>query len=173
MADATKTDTDLFARLDALGIAHETVTHPPVYTVEESQGLRGQLDGAHVKNLFLRDKKKRIWLATVLEERTVDLKSLKGILGAQGSLSFGSAELLAEVLGVEPGSVTPFGVVNDTERRVTVVLDSGIFDHETVNAHPLRNDKTTRVATADLQRFLEAEGYTPLLHDFGAAPAAA
>ena len=164
----TKTDDDLYARLESLGIAQRTIEHPPVFTVEESQSLRGQLDGAHVKNLFLRDKKKRIWLATVLEDREVDIKSLKKAIGAQGSLSFGSAELLWEVLGVKPGSVTPFSVINDPEHRVTVVVDKGLFDHEVVNAHPLRNDRTTQIASDDLRRFFTEEGYEPLELDFGA-----
>lgn len=163
-----KGEADLLARLDALGIAHETVAHEPVFTVEESQALRGQLDGAHVKNMFLRDKKKRLWLVTVLEDRTVDLKALKKRIGAQGSLSFGDADLLMAVVGVSPGSVTPFGVINDAEKRLTVVLDAGILDHATVNAHPLRNDKTTRIASADLERFIAAEGYTAEIVDFGA-----
>ncbi|MBP5857981.1 prolyl-tRNA synthetase associated domain-containing protein [Marivibrio halodurans] len=163
-----KGEADLLARLDALGIAHETVAHEPVFTVEESQALRGQLDGAHVKNMFLRDKKKRLWLVTVLEDRAVDLKALKKRIGAQGSLSFGDADLLMAVVGVSPGSVTPFGVINDAEKRLTVVLDAGIFGHGTVNAHPLRNDKTTRIAAADLKRFIAAEGYEAEIVDFGA-----
>lgn len=162
-----KGEEELYARLDELGIAHETVEHEPVFTVNESQKLRGQLDGAHVKNMFLRDKKKRLWLATVLEDREVDLKGLKKRIGAQGSLSFGNADLLMEVVGVIPGAVTPFGVINDADKRLTVILDAGIFEEETVNAHPLRNDKTTRISTNDLKKFMEAEGYSPEIIDFG------
>eukprot|EP00752_Nemacystus_decipiens_P000024 g24.t1 len=159
---------DLLARLDALAIPHETVAHAPVFTVEESQTLRGQLGGAHVKNLFLRDKKKRLWLVTVLEDRQVDLKALKKRLGAQGSLSFGDADLLMAVCGVIPGAVTPFAILNDVDRRLSVVLDAGIFAHEHVNAHPLRNDKTTRIPAQDLKRFVAAEGYDAEIVDFGA-----
>jgi Ala-tRNA(Pro) deacylase len=158
----------LFRRLDALGIDYRTHRHPPVFTVEEAKALRGTLPGAHVKNLFLRDKKKRIWLVTALEEREIDLKALKRRLGAQGSLSFGSAELLFEVLGVEPGSVTPFGVVNDRAGRAAVVLDKGALQNNPVNAHPLRNDMTTAVSPDGLLRFLEAENHTPEIVDFGA-----
>lgn len=157
---------ELYERLDELGIDHRTVEHAQVFTVEESQSLRGTLPGAHVKNLFLRDKKRRIWLVTVLEERDVDLKALKRELGAQGSISFGSPELLMETLGVIPGSVTPFGVINDKERIVTVVLDKGLFDHATVNAHPLRNDRTTAVSGEGLMTFIKAEGYEPVIIDF-------
>jgi Ala-tRNA(Pro) deacylase len=166
--DTAPRDADaLFRRLDALGIAHETHRHPPVFTVEEAKALRGTLPGAHVKNLFLRDKKKRIWLVTALEERQIDLKALKRRLGAQGSLSFGTAELLLEVLGVQPGAVTPFGILNDRSGRASVVLDKGALEKGRVNAHPLRNDMTTAVSPDGLLRFLEAEGHPPEIVDFG------
>lgn len=163
------TDADgLFARLDALGIAHTTHRHPPVFTVEESKDLRGVLPGSHVKNLFLRDKKKRIWLVTALEERQIDLKALRKRLGASGSLSFGSADLLMEVLGVTPGAVTPFGVINDRDGRAAMVLDAGVLEAGPVNAHPLQNDMTTALAPGDLLKFLEAENHPPEVIDFGA-----
>lgn len=162
-----KTDQDLYQRLAALGIDHKTTEHAPVFTVEESQQLRGRLDGAHIKNLFLRDRKKRMWLCTVLEDREIDLKALRKRLGAQGSLSFGAPDLLMEVLGVIPGSVTPLAIVNDTERQVTVVLDDGLFEEDLVNCHPLRNDRTTTLRGEDLLRFLRAEGYEPERIDFG------
>jgi Ala-tRNA(Pro) deacylase len=159
----------LFRRLDALGIQYRSHTHPPVFTVEEAKALRGTLPGAHVKNLFLRDKKKRIWLVTALEERPIDLKALRRRLGAQGSLSFGSAELLYEVLGVAPGAVTPFGVMNDRAGQARVVLDKGVLENGPVNAHPLRNDMTTTVSPDGLLRFLEAENHAPEVVDFAAA----
>lgn len=112
----------LFARLDALGIAHRTYTHPPVFTVEEAKELRGVLPGGHCKSLFLKDKKAGLWLVVALEECRVDLKKLSDALGAP-RFSFGSAELLHEVLGVRPGSVTPFAAINDAAVRVTVVLE--------------------------------------------------
>lgn len=165
------TDTDLFAKLDAMGIAHETVAHEPAFTVNDAQHLRGELEGAHIKNLFLRDKKKNIWLVTVLEEREVDLKQLRGVLGAKGNLSFGSPDLLMDCLGVIPGSVTPLGVVNDRDGRVSVVLDKGILDHAKANVHPLRNDRTTQIAAQDLLRLLEAENHSPAILDFADLPA--
>lgn len=157
----------LYARLSALGIAHRTVAHPAVYTVEESRALRGRLSGAHIKNLFLRDRKKRLWLCTVLEDRDVDLKALRRRLGAQGNLSFGAPDLLWEILGVVPGAVTPLAMINDTEGRVTMVLDEGVLAHDEVNAHPLRNDRTTTLSSADLLTFLDAEGHAPIRIDFG------
>jgi len=163
-----KTYEELFARLSDLAIAYENHEHPPVFTVAESQNLRGSLPGAHVKNLFLRDKKKSIWLVTVLEDREVDLKALRKRLGAAKTLSFGSPELLMEVLGVEPGAVTPYGVINDSTGRATVILDQGLFDHSLVNAHPLRNDMTVAVAPNGLIDFLEAQNHAPEIIDFGA-----
>src|SRR5262247_2552490 len=108
------TPADLFAFLDRLGIAHSTVTHPALFTVEQSQALRGTIPGGHTKNLFLRDKKGALYLVTALEDAAIELKSLHRLLGASGRFSFGSAEQMREVLGVEPGAVTPFGAVNDS-----------------------------------------------------------
>ncbi len=150
----------LHARLDALGIAYRCVQHPPVFTVEEAKALRGELPGAHIKNLFLRNKKGRMWLVTCLEDREVDLKALGERLEA-GRFSFGSAERLMTYLGVRPGAVTPFAVINDKGGEVTMVLDSGVMGAGPVNCHPLVNDMTTALAPEDLLRFLEAEGHPP------------
>ena len=111
-----KSPDQLFAYLDSLGIKHATVTHPPVFTVEQAKRLRGELPGGHTKNLFLRDKKHAIYMVVALESAEIDLKSLHRQLGANGRFSFGSSDLLREVWGVEPGSVTPFGAINDTRR---------------------------------------------------------
>ncbi|MDJ0684222.1 MAG: prolyl-tRNA synthetase associated domain-containing protein [Alphaproteobacteria bacterium] len=171
MQDAIGED-GLYQRLDALRIAHRTIEHDPAFTVAESQAILERIDadlgGASIKNLFLRDKKKSVWLAVVLEDRKVDLKALKTALGAKGNLSFGSPELLIELMGVIPGAVTPFGVINDRENRIAVVLDKAIFDQSEVNAHPLRNDRTTQIACADLLTFLKAEGKDPTILDFDA-----
>lgn len=150
----------LLARLDALGIAHRTVEHPPVFTVEEAKAHRGDLPGHHIKNLFLRNKKEEMWLVVVLEDRAIDLKALGGKLGA-GRLSFGSPERLRAFLGVEPGSVTPFAAINDTEHRVRVVLDRALAEGGPINAHPLTNTMTTAVSIADLLRFFAATGHAP------------
>jgi Ala-tRNA(Pro) deacylase len=151
----------LFAYLDGLGIAHKTFSHPPVFTVEQAKKLRGEVPGAHTKNLFLRDKKDNVFLVTALEGTDIDLKGLHRVLGASGRFSFGSANLLRELMGVEPGSVTPFGVINDTEPRVNVVLDPAMMEFETLNFHPLVNTMTTSIARDDLVRFLEATGHPP------------
>ena len=150
----------LFARLDQLGIAHRTVEHPPVFTVEEAKALRGDLPGHHIKNLFLRNKKEEMWLVVALEDRAIDLKRLGEALGA-GRLSFGSAERLKRHLGVDPGSVTPLALVNDEAHAVRLVLDRGVADGGPVNAHPLVNTMTTALSPADLLRFFAATGHTP------------
>ena len=154
----------LLAFLDSLGIASTTVRHPPVYTVEEAKALRGDIPGGHCKNLFLKDKKDQLWLVVALEERPVDLKSLDKRIGA-ARLSFGKAELLWEVLGVEPGSVTPFALLNDEARRVRVVLDRGMMQIRPLNYHPMHNAATTTIQPEDLARFLAATGHDPLMVD--------
>jgi Ala-tRNA(Pro) deacylase len=163
----------LFAYLDSLGIAHQTMTHPPVFTVEQAKALRGKIEGAHTKNLFLRDKKNELYLVVALESSRIDLKSLHRLLGASGRFSFGAADLLREVWGVEPGSVTPFGAVSDTDGRVTVVLDAAMMEHEILNFHPLLNTMTTSIARADLVKFLEATGHKPRIEQVSGAPAEA
>ena len=165
------TPDQLFAFLDSLGIVHKTVKHPPVFTVDEARALRGQLPGGHTKNLFLRDKKHALFLVVVGEDALIDLKGLHRLLGASGRFSFGSADLLGEVLGVTPGSVTPFAAINDTDGRVTVVLDAAMMEHETLNYHPLINTMTTSIARQDLVKFLAATGHPPRIERVsGAAP---
>ena len=152
---------DLFAFLDELGIAVTTVTHAPLFTVAQSQTLRGELAGGHTKNLFLKDKKGALFLVTALEDAAIELKSLHRRLGASGRFSFGPADALLETLGVAPGAVTPFGVINDTAARVTVILDETLMRHHTINAHPLTNTMTTSIARDDLVKFLESTGHPP------------
>jgi Ala-tRNA(Pro) deacylase len=149
----------LFAFFDRLGIAHRTITHPAVFTVEESQSLRGKIPGGHTKNLFLRDKKGALYLVVASEDAVIELRSLHRLLGATGRFSFASSDLLRATLGVEPGSVTPFAAINDTGHRVTVVLDAAMMAHATLNFHPLVNTMTTSIARDDLVRFLAAAGH--------------
>ena len=164
----------LFAYLDELGISHTTVKHPPVFTVEQAARLRGAVAGGHTKNLFLRDKKHELYLVVALEDAGIDLKGLHRQLGATGRFSFGASDLLREVWGVEPGSVTPFGAINDREGRVTVVLDGAMMEHETLNYHPLVNTMTTSIKRDDLVKFLEATGHIPRIERVsGPSPGAA
>lgn len=164
---------DLFALLAGLGIATQTTQHPPLFTVEESRRLRGVLPGLNAKNLFLKDKKDALFLVVAEEGAAIDLKRLHETIGARGRLSFGSAERLLAVLGVTPGSVTPFALINDRPPSVQLVLDARFAAADAANFHPLINTATTTIAGADLMRFFAATGHDPLLVDFseGAEPA--
>lgn len=151
---------DLFAVLDGLNIAHRTVSHPRVFSVEEARRHRGEIPGGHTKNLFLKDKKGAMVLLVADEEAAINLKTLHSVLGCQ-RLSFGRPETLMTHLGVEPGSVTPFAIINDREGRVGVVLDGTLMAHEALSFHPLDNTMTTTIATRDLVAFLSAHGHAP------------
>ena len=163
---APLTDSDLFARLDALGIAHRTQSHAPVFTVEEAKALRGEIVGGHTKNLFLKDAKGRLWLVSALQDTRIDLKALPAVIGS-AKLSFGKPELMAGTLGVTPGSVTAFALMNDAQRRVTFVLDKALLAKEPLNFHPMINTATTAVSAEGFLRFLGALGVEPILVDFG------
>ena len=164
MPPSPLTPEQLFERFDALGIVCLTYSHPRVFTVAEATALRGSLPGGHCKSLFLKDKKGGYWLAVMLEERRIDLKMLALQLEAP-RFSFGSAADLYKVLGVRPGSVTPFALVNDVEHLVTPVLDAAMLDHDPLNYHPLSNDRTTAIASVDLLRFIAACGHVPRIID--------
>jgi Ala-tRNA(Pro) deacylase len=155
------TPDELFAFLARLGIATSTVEHPPLFTVQESRELRGQIPGAHTKNLFLIDRKDRLFLVVAEEDAEIDLKGLHRRIGASGRLSFGRPELLRATLGVEPGSVTPFAAINDVAHRVAILIDAALASLDELNCHPLTNTRTTRLATADLLRFLRETGHEP------------
>ncbi|HLI68017.1 MAG TPA: prolyl-tRNA synthetase associated domain-containing protein [Caulobacteraceae bacterium] len=159
----TKTGSDaLFAALDRLGVAHETLWHEPVYRVGEGAEIKAQLAGGHTKNLFLKDAKDRLWLVSALAETTIDLKGLPARIGS-ARLSFGSAALMAETLGVEPGSVTAFALMNDADRRVTFVLDAALMREALVNFHPLTNTGTTQISREGFLAFLAAIGVEPMI----------
>jgi Ala-tRNA(Pro) deacylase len=163
---------DLIAYLAALGVETETVEHPPLHTVEDSQALRGDIPGGHTKNLFVKDKKNRLFLLVSGETTAIDLKRVHEKIGAQGRVSFGSADLLEEVWGVRPGAVTPFGAINDQAGKVRVVLDEAMMRHERLNFHPLVNTRTTGLASADLIKFLRATGHEPQVVALGQDQAA-
>ena len=148
---------DLFARLDALGVTHKTTQHRPVFTVEEGADIKAQLPGGHTKNLFLKDKKGALFLLCALGETAIDLNAVSKLIGA-GRFSFGSAERLYEHLGVTPGSVTIFALINDPDRRGRMLLGDGLFARDPDQFHPLRNDTTTGIGRAGLLRFVESLG---------------
>ncbi|MBV6634113.1 MAG: prolyl-tRNA synthetase associated domain-containing protein [Alphaproteobacteria bacterium] len=151
---------DLLAKLDELGIAYQRHHHEPLFTVADSQAMRGQIDGAHIKNLFVKNKKGQIWMITVLEHRSVDLNTLAKQIGA-GRVSFAKPELLWQYWGVRPGAVTPFGAINDSENVVTVILDEALKGEACVNCHPLVNDQTIGVSADDLVKFLTHTNHEP------------
>lgn len=155
-----RTRQELFLTLAELAIETRTVDHPAVFTVAESDTVDIPLPGAHTKNLFLKDDKGALFLIIANSETRVDLKAVSKRLGA-GRLSFGKPELLMETLGVAPGSVTAFAVMNDTEKRVKVVVDEALLADETVNCHPLENTATTNIAREDLLRFIRSTGHEP------------
>jgi Ala-tRNA(Pro) deacylase len=157
------TPEDLLAFLASLAIPTDTIEHPPLFTVEESSALRSDITGGHTKNLFVKDKKSRLFLLVLGAYAQVDLKRVHEKIGGQGRVSFGSAELLEEVWGVRPGSVTPFGAINDKTGQVTIVLDAAMMAHERLNFHPLVNTRTTGLASADLVKFLRATGHEPMI----------
>lgn len=159
-----KSRAELFAFLDSLGIGHETIEHPPVFTVEEAQAHTHHLPGGHTKNLFLEDKVGGLWLVTCLDEQPVKVNALARLLEAP-RFSFGKPDRLMEVLGVEPGSVTALALINDTERRVQPVLDTKLLAHELINCHPLANTATTTLKSVDLLHFITALGYAPIQID--------
>ena len=157
---------DLFRRLEELSIEFETLTHSPLQTVAESKSLLPKLPGSHIKNLFLRDKKRTYFLLTVPQDRQINLKVLRTVIAARGTLSFGSAERLMDLLGVKPGAVTPFSVINDKENRVSAFLDESLIKTPVINAHPLRNDMTTSLRVDALLKFMTAENHNPTLINF-------
>ena len=152
----------LYARLTTLGIAWKTHEHAPVFTVEEAAALYASQPGGHTKNLFLKDKKNGLWLVVARDELRIDLNGLSRQLGAP-RFSFGAAQLLIETLGIEPGSVTPFAVMNDVECKVRLILDEGMLALEPLNFHPLRNDRTTAITAADLLKFIRACEHEPVI----------
>ena len=162
-----KTRSDLIAFFDAHAIAHDTTDHPAVFRVGEGEGIKDDIPGAHTKNLFLKDAKGRLWLISAQDDTAIDLKRLHTVIGS-ARLSFGSAELMEQALGVTPGSVTAFGLINDAERRLTFVLDRRLAQAERVNFHPLTNTATTGVSREGFAAFLAALGVTPIVVDFAA-----
>ena len=162
------TPDSLLAHLRALAITAETVEHKPVFTVHDGPELKRALPGGHTKNLFLKNKKDRMWLVVAEDHRPIDLKKLDPVLGS-GRLSFGSADRLGRVLGVTPGSVTPFALINDRPPSVTVVLDAHMMRFDRLHFHPLVNTMTTAVAPGDLVRFIASCGHEPHILDLDPA----
>lgn len=156
----------LLAWMAANGVAQTTRDHPAVFRVDEGLELKAAMPGAHTKNLFLKDKKGRLWLISARQDTVIDLKRAPKTIGSD-RLSFGNEGLLYETLGLTPGSVTALGLINDTDQRVTFVLDKALWDADIVNFHPLTNTATTALAQTDFRRFLTVIGREPIVVDFG------
>ena len=159
----------LVEKITSLGIAVNNFTHPPLRTVADSKAFRDELltteqGGAHIKNLYLRDKKKRNFLAVIQEDKAVDLKALAQGLGGQ-RLSFGSEDRLLENLGVRPGAVTPLAMMHGAGKGVILGLDRDIITAKQLYMHPLVNDRTVAMSGADLLVFLQAFSITPIMLD--------
>jgi Ala-tRNA(Pro) deacylase len=150
----------LYERLSTLGIGWTKYEHVPVFTVEEAAVVNASQPGGHTKNLFLKDKKGGLWLVVLRDDFRLDLNALSKQIGAP-RFSFGSGELLMATLGIPPGSVTPFALMNDPEHNVRVVLDEAMLRMDPINFHPLRNDRTIAITAADLLKFLADGGHVP------------
>lgn len=161
------TEDELLALLGDLSIETTTTRHPALFTVEQSRDLRGEIPGGHCKSLFLKDKKNNFILAVLSEDRRLDMKALfKSDQLNVGRLSFASAERMIDMLGIEPGSVTPFSLINVSHKDLIVVLDKGMMEHDQLNYHPLHNEATTTIGNDDLVKFIEHFGFNPIIIDF-------
>jgi Ala-tRNA(Pro) deacylase len=167
MSQPMRTQAEFLAFLQSIGVEHDTIEHPAVFRVGEGEDVKSKIAGAHTKNLFLKDAKDRLWLISAEDRAVIDLKRLHHVIGS-ARLSFGSAALMEEALGVTPGSVTAFALVNDPDHRVTFVLDRSLAEAKRVNFHPLVNTATTGVTGEGFATFLKAVGVRPLVVDFAA-----
>ena len=159
----------LFDYLDGLNIAHQTVEHPAIFTVEEGRDYKRDMPGGHSKNLFVKDKKGVLTLAVASSETRVDLVGLGKALGSKGRLSFGKPDLMTETMGVIPGAVTPFALFNETAQALAqVVLDTSLLAHDPVWFHPLENTASTAISAEDLVRFVKSCGFEPQILDLAA-----
>lgn len=156
---------DLFDYLDGLNIIHKTYNHAPIFTVDEGADIKANMPGGHTKNLFLKDKAGQFFLICALGDTPIRINKLHPILGCK-RLSFGKAEALLGLLGMTPGSITLFSILNDTNHQVTLILDKALFNHDIVNFHPLLNDATTAISSSDMIKFAKTTGHHPVILDF-------
>lgn len=159
------TPAQLGRKLAENNIKSTLYTHRPVFTVAEGHDIKNAIQGGHCRNLFIKDKKDNMALVTALNETEIDLKALSDRIGF-GRISFGSAERLENTLGIKPGSVTPFAILNDREKRVINILDEAMFKHDVICVHPLINNMTIALSPYDLQKFLTDCGYAPRILAF-------
>ncbi|MEP1230190.1 MAG: prolyl-tRNA synthetase associated domain-containing protein [Litorimonas sp.] len=167
MQDASPVSREyLFTYLDKNNIPHDTIEHEPSFTVEDGAELKAKMRGANTKNLFLKDKAGAFFLICAQSDTEIKINKLHGALGCK-RLSFGKPEYLLEHLGVTPGSVTLFSVINDTSHTVQLIIDEALTEHDIFNFHPLLNNATTAISSADMIKFAKATGHNPIVIDFG------
>ncbi len=154
--------------LTSLGIAFTLYNHKAVFTVEEAQTVEHEIPGTHCRNLFLRDRRKNNFLVVLRNETEVDMKKLAPVIGSD-KLSFGSAERLWEYLGVKPGSVCPYSIINDKAQDVKILLDQTMMEADLVSYHPLLNTMSITAKPSDLIKFIESTGHTPHIVDLSPA----
>jgi Ala-tRNA(Pro) deacylase len=155
----------LFAFLERIGVGWSTVLHPPVFTVADGHEIKADIAGGHSKNLFMKDKKGALVLVSAWQGSVLPLNRLHREIGVQ-RLSFTDADLLWRALGVTPGSVTAFALLNDSSRQVRFVLDAALAAHGIMNFHPLRCDMTTSISVSDFNRFIAETGHVAQIVDF-------
>ena len=148
----------LMAKLDELGIMTTTHDHEAVFTVDESEKLHDQIPGGHTKNLFVKDKKGKMFLLVVGAHATIDMKTLHKKLGC-ARLSFGKPDLLQEKLGITPGSVNAFCIINDESEEVSILFDEALMSHDQIACHPMTNTATTVIARDDLEKFVKSTNH--------------
>ncbi len=159
------TKQDLFKQLIALNIKYILYEHEPLFTVEQAQKISLNIPGGHIKNLFLKDDNGKFWLIVAQDHTKIELKKVAQMMNAP-KLRFANEQLLMEYLGVKPGSVTPFALINDTNHTVNVILDAVLLTFDTINAHPLQNDATIGVNQSDFKKFLKYTQHAPIIIDF-------
>ncbi len=162
------TKQQLFDYLSDLAITTTCFTHEPVFTCQEAREVikRDKIPGAETKNLFLKDNNKHYYLLVALAETKIDLKTLSLALNAP-KLRFAQPDQLNHYLSVDPGSVTPFAILNDTSHSVHVILDKGLFNYGLLGFHPLLNDATITISPSDLERFIISCKNSVQTHHFG------
>ena len=144
---------DLLDILREKNIDFQVHEHKPLYTVEDSEKLRGKIDGSHTKNLFLKNKKNEFFLFTCNERAKIDLKQFSKSIDAK-NLSFANENYLEKYLGIKPGSVSPYALLNDKKNNVSFYLDENLEKSEKINFHPLINDTTITMKTPDFINFI-------------------
>jgi len=144
---------NIYELLDKLNIKYDLVTHIPIYTVEDGRKIDRNIQGIGCKNLFLKTHKNEFFLVVLEKDKQIKLNDLRKYLKVS-NLHFAEDNYLKELLQVIPGSVTPLGIINDINNKVTIVIDKDLIDKK-ILCHPLVNNKTINIEYSDLIKFIE------------------